>query len=84
MADEFAKREIEAVASKLNDFAASLSESEQHALAWLIANARSGDDDVSGFMTTQSQGVRPVVSAPGQVGGQRGGAPQGIIAILIG
>jgi hypothetical protein len=83
MTDEFARREIEAVARKLNDFAATLPESEQQALAWLIANASSGDE-VSGYIAPQSQGVRPIVQAPGQIQGPRGGAPQGIIAILIG
>lgn len=83
MAAEVTPAEMESVAAKLNEFAAGLPDSEQRALAWMIAHAEAEDDEVSGYLGALSGGLagpqpRVTVRRP------PGGGQQGIIAILIG
>jgi hypothetical protein len=82
MPEQIARQELEAVAEKLNQFAAGLTESEQHALSWLLAHAQPQSDEVTGFLGTLSGSPAQVTVRPPQPG--TGGQQQGIIAILIG
>jgi hypothetical protein len=52
MADEFTREEVESVANKLNQFAEGLSDSERQVLAWMIARAEAGGDDVKGYLSS--------------------------------